>query len=86
MRFFDKQKKTTKKVSVEFHILDKENDLNSILLGLNFLVPFVSEIWLNNHIIKVKLDKYNHVIPLVEENHKITFREKEAFSAGAGIV
>ena len=30
LRFLDKQKKATKKVSVEFHILAKENDLNNI--------------------------------------------------------
>ena len=86
LRFIDKWKNATKKISVEFHILAKDNDLNNILLGLNFIYPFVSEIRLNNSIIIVKLDKYNYIIPLIKENHRITFRAKESFSSGVGIV
>ena len=41
--------------------------------------------FLNNRLIKVKINKLNHVIPLTEENQKLTFRVKEAFEAGAGL-
>ena len=73
-------------MSVEVHVLDKENELGCILLGLKFLVPHISEFFLDNCLIKVKINKCNHVIPLIEENQKLTFRAKEAFEAGAGLL
>ena len=57
LRFIDKGRKTSKKVLIEFHVLEKDNALQNILLGLNFLVPHVSEIKLINNFIHVNIDK-----------------------------
>ena len=43
--FIDKFKRTTKKIPVQFHVLAKENELECLLLGLNFLMPHLSEIF-----------------------------------------
>ena len=37
LRFIDRHKRTTKKIPVEFHVLEKKNELECLLLGLNFL-------------------------------------------------
>ena len=70
VRFIDKRGKTSKKVPIEFHVLSKDNNLDNILLGLNFLFPFVSEIKLNSSFINVKIDKYSYSVPLIKENHR----------------
>ena len=36
LKFVDKWKKTSKKILVEFHVLEKDNELQTILLGLIF--------------------------------------------------
>ena len=67
LRFIDKFKRTTKKIPVEFHVLSKENELECLLLGLNFLMPHVSEICLGKYQIKLIVNKSLHVIPLNNE-------------------
>ena len=71
---------------MEFHDLEKENELECLLLGLNFLLPNVSEIWLGKHQIKLKINKLFHIIRLNKDNQKLIFRAKESFEVGACLI
>ena len=70
LRFIDKFKRTTKKIPVEFHVLAKENELECLLLGLNFLMPHVSEILLSKH--QIIINRSLHVVPLNNDSKKIS--------------
>ena len=60
--------------------------MECLLLGLNFLMPHVSEIFLSKYQIRLKANKALHVVPLNNENKKLVFKAKESFQAGAGII
>ena len=86
LRFIDKFKRTTRQFSVDFHVLSKENELTCLLLGLNFLMPYVHEICLGKYLIKILINKSLHIIPLYNERQKLVFKAKEHFKAGIGII
>ena len=57
MRSIDIKGQLTKKAEVEFHVLKQSSEINSLLLGLNFLIPVMSEIKFVTSIVNMKIDK-----------------------------
>ena len=87
LRFVDTKGKLTRKTDIEFHVLQKSSQLEGILLGLNFLVPALSEIKFKDMTISLKIDKMFYKIPFVnEECTKVYFMATDYFQSGAGML
>ena len=72
---------------MEFHVLQNSAQLEGILLGLNFLVPSLSEIKFKDMSISLRIEKTFHKIPFVNENcTKVYFTATEDFMAGSGMI
>ena len=87
IRFCDKQGKLTRKIMVEFHVLENSSQLEGILLGLNFLIPALSEIEFKHMSMSLKIEKRFYKIPLVDDNcKKIYFSATEDVMAGSNMI
>ena len=85
--FVDTKGKLTKKADIEFHVLQKSSQLESILLGLNFLVPALSEIKFKDMTISLRIDRMFYKIPFInEECAKVYFVATDDFQSGAGMI
>ena len=61
--------------------------MNSLLLGLNFLIPVMSEIKFINSIVSMKIDKRFYNIPIIkEDSSNIVFMATDDFYAGSGLI
>ena len=61
--------------------------MNSLLLGLNFLIPSMSEIKLVSNLVNMIIDKRKYCVPLIgEDSANILFIANEDFTAGFGLL
>ena len=87
LRFIDIKGQLTKKAEVEFHVLKQSSEINSLLLGLNFLIPVMSEIKFVTSIVNMKIDKRFYNVPFIQEDStNIFFMATDDFTAGSGLL